>query len=131
MHSSKSHPAPTVNIAEKLRDSAAAAPYQRAVVFPAGRDAQGRVTYSHLTFQQLDRESDRLARGLQQMGVTPGMRLVLMVRPSLEFIALTFALFKAGAVVVLIDPGMGRTSIFKCLDQVEPQGFIAIPIVQA
>ena len=31
-----------------------------------------------------------------------------MVRPSLEFITLTFALFKAGAVIVLIDPGMGR-----------------------
>ncbi len=125
------HVAATVNIAEKLRESAAAAPYQRAVVFPAGRDSQGRVTYSHLTFQQLDRESDRLARGLRLLGVVPGTRLVLMVRPSLEFIALTFALFKAGAVVVLIDPGMGRTSIFRCLDQVEPQGFIAIPIVQA
>ena len=131
MHPLQPHPAVTVNIAEKLRESAAAAPYQRAVVFPVGRDSQGRVTYSHLTFQQLDRESDRLARGLQLLGVTPGMRLVLMVRPSLEFIALTFALFKAGAVVVLIDPGMGRTSIFRCLDQIEPQGFIALPIVQA
>ena len=133
MHSSQHvpRPAPTINIAEKLRESAAAAPYQRAVVFPAGRDAQGRVTYSHLTFQQLDRESDRLARGLQQLGVAQGTRMVLMVRPSLEFIALTFALFKVGAVVVLIDPGMGRSRIFTCLDEVEPQGFIAIPIVQA
>ena len=26
---------------------------------------------------------------------------------------------------------MGRTGIFDCLDQVEPEGFIAIPIVQA
>lgn len=130
MHASQPYPT-TVNIAEKLRESAASAPHQRAVVFPVGRDAQGRVTYSHLTFRQLDRESDRLARGLRLLGVQPGMRLVLMVRPSLEFIALTFALFKAGAVVVLIDPGMGRTSIFRCLDQVEPQGFIAIPIVQA
>ena len=131
MFPAKPQPATTVNIAEKLRESAAAAPYQRAVVFPVGRDSQGRVTYSHLTFQQLDRESDRLARGLRLLGVLQGTRLVLMVRPSLEFIALTFALFKVGAVVVLIDPGMGRTSIFRCLDQVEPQGFIAIPIVQA
>ncbi len=131
MFPTKLLPASSVNIAEKLRESAATAPYQRAVVFPVGRDSQGRVTYSHLTFQQLDRESDRLARGLRLLGVVPGTRLVLMVRPSLEFIALTFALFKAGAVVVLIDPGMGRTSIFRCLDQVEPQGFIAIPIVQA
>jgi acyl-CoA synthetase (AMP-forming)/AMP-acid ligase II len=54
-----------------------------------------------------------------------------MVRPSIEYVALTFALFKAGAVTVLIDPGMGRTNIFRCLEEVEPEGFVAIPIVQA
>ena len=124
-------PAPLVNIARTLSESAQRTPYQRAVVFPAGRDAAGRVTYSHLTFAQLDQESDRLARGLRQLGVEREMRLVLMVRPSLEFIALTFAIFKAGAVAVLIDPGMGRTGIFRCLDEVEPHGFIAIPVVQA
>lgn len=120
-----------VNIAMTLRETACRRPHQRAVVFPAGRDEAGRVTYSHFTFQQLDRESDRLARGLQAMGVVPGTRLVLMVRPSLEFIALTFALFKVGAVVVLIDPGMGGRRVFQCLDQVEPQGFVAIPLVHA
>lgn len=119
-----------VNIAQRLRESARLYPTQRAVVFPAGRDSSSRVTYSHLTFAQLDQESDRLARGLMAYGVRPGMRLVLMVRPSLEFIALTFALFKTGAVVVLIDPGMGRSNIFRCLETVDPDGFIAIPIVQ-
>ena len=120
-----------VNIAERLRESARLYPHQKAVVFPAGRDVQGRVTYSHLTFTQLDDESDRLAKGLIDFGVQPGHRLVLMVRPSLEFIALTFALFKTGAVAVLIDPGMGRSNIFDCLETVEPDGFVAIPIVQA
>lgn len=120
-----------LNIAERLSRTAAQNPYQQGVVFPAGRDAAGRATYSHLTFQQLDRESDRLARGLREMGVGPGTRLVLMVPPSLEFIALTFALFKAGAVIVLIDLGMGRSNIFRCLDEVDQEGFVAVPIVQA
>ena len=120
-----------VNIAERLRESARLYPHQKAVVFPVGRDSLGRVTYSHLTFTQLDDESDRLATGLVDFGVQPGHRLVLMVRPSLEFIALTFALFKTGAVAVLIDPGMGRSNIFDCLETVEPDGFVAIPIVQA
>ena len=120
-----------VNIAERLRESARLYPHQKAVVFPVGRDSLGRVTYSHLTFAQLDDESDRLAKGLVDFGVQPGHRLVLMVRPSLEFIALTFALFKTGAVAVLIDPGMGRSNIFDCLETVEPDGFVAIPIVQA
>ncbi|MDA0918116.1 MAG: fatty acid CoA ligase family protein [Planctomycetota bacterium] len=120
-----------VNIAERLRESARLFPHQKAVIFPAGRDSRGRVSYTHLTFAQLDDESDRLAQGLIDYGVQPGHRLVLMVRPSLEFIALTFALFKTGAVAVLIDPGMGRSNIFDCLETVEPDGFVAIPIVQA
>ncbi len=119
------------NIAATLTESARRYPHQRAVVVPAGRDAMGRVTYSHLTFQQLDRESDRLARGLLEMGVSPGTRIGLFVRPGLEFIALTFALFKAGAVAVLIDPGMGIKNVLRCLDQVSPEGFIAISPVQA
>lgn len=120
-----------LNIAQRLRDSARESPHRRAVVTPAGRDKLGRAAYSQLTFAQLEEESDRLARGLREMGVTPGTRLVLMVRPGLEFVALTFALFKSGAVIVLIDPGMGRANIFRCLADVEPDGFVAVPFVQA
>lgn len=118
-----------LNIADRLRQSANLYPHQRAVVFPNGRDAMQRVTWTQLTFRQLDEESDRLARGLNDMGVEKGMRLVLMVRPSLEFVALTFAIFKSGATNVLIDPGMGRTNIFNCLEEVKPDGFVAIPAV--
>lgn len=118
--------ADVLNIADRLRHSAAQVPYQRAVVFPASRDRSGRVAYTHLTFQQLDQEADSIARGLIELGVRPGQRLVLMVRPSLEFIALTFGVFRAGAVCTLIDPGMGRSGIFRCLDEVDPDGFLAI-----
>ena len=60
---------PICNIASRLRDMAQRAPFKRAVVFPAGRDALGRVTYSHLTFAQLDRDSDAYARGFQRVGI--------------------------------------------------------------
>ena len=49
----------------------------------------------------------------------------------MTFISLVFALFKAGAVIVLIDPGMGRTNLVRCLSDADPQGFIAIPLVHA
>ncbi len=119
-----------MNIAARLRTTAEHRPDQPAVVFPAKRDRAGNVHYTKLTFSELERESDRLARGLVEMGITPGTRIVLMVRPSLEFISLTFALFKAGAVIVLIDPGMGPKNVFRCLDEVDPEGFVAIPVVQ-
>jgi len=119
----------SLNIADRLRRSAAKWPWRRAVVSPVSRDRLGRVTYSQVTLKQLDDESDQLAHGFRAIGVEAGQRIVLMVRPSIEFIALTFALFKVGAVIVLIDPGMGRTNIFKCLEEVDPDGFVAIPVV--
>lgn len=120
-----------VNVARRLTETAQRDPAGRAVVFPRDRDEHGRRKYEVVTFAQLDRESDRLARGLRKMGVEKGTRLALMVRPSVEFVALAFALFKAGAVAILIDPGMGRKHLLKCLDEAEPEGFIAIPLVHA
>ena len=114
------------NIADRLRISATLVPSQRAVVFPETRDAAGRVAWTHLTFQQLDTEVDAIARGLIELGVRPGHRIVLMVRPSIEFIALTFGIMRAGACCTLIDPGMGIRSVFRCLKTVNPDGFAAI-----
>jgi acyl-CoA synthetase (AMP-forming)/AMP-acid ligase II len=119
-----------MNIAATLRETAERYPAQPAVISPGGRDRFGRAARP-ITFAELDCESDALAFGLRDLGVGMGQRLVLMVRPGVEFIALTFALFKAGAVVVLIDPGMGPRRVFRCLDEVEPEGFVAIPPVHA
>jgi acyl-CoA synthetase (AMP-forming)/AMP-acid ligase II len=98
---------------------------------PRGRDASGKRIYDTLTFKQLDDDSNLLADGLMSMGVRPGTRLVLMVPPSIDFISLVFALFKAGVVTVLIDPGMGRRNLIRCLAESEPEGFIGIPLAQA
>ena len=119
-----------LNISDRLSESARQMPHQRAVVFPEGRDSAGRVSYTQLTFAQLDAEATRIARGLIKLGARPGSRLAMFVPPSLESIALTFGVFRSGAVCTLIDPGMGRQNVFGCLDQCAPQGFIAIPIVQ-
>ena len=117
------------NIADRLRSSAKLVPTQRAVIFPETRDRAGRVAWTHVTFQQLDTEVDAIARGLIEMGVRPVHRIVLMVRPSIEFIALTFGIMRAGACCTLIDPGMGKRSVLRCLDSVDPDGFVAIPPV--
>jgi acyl-CoA synthetase (AMP-forming)/AMP-acid ligase II len=116
-----------VNVSAYLTRMAMAQPYQRAVVYPAGRDRNGRVAYAHLTFRQLDRESDRLAQGLVKAGITRGTRTILMVKPSLEFFALVFAMFKCGAVPVVVDPGMGIRRMVACFKESLPAAFIGIP----
>jgi acyl-coenzyme A synthetase/AMP-(fatty) acid ligase len=115
-----------VNIAERLREMAERMPHKRAVVFPAGWDENGRVAYTHLTFLQLDRESDRVAYGLERIGVRRATRTVLMVTPSIEFFVLTFALFKVGAIPVIVDPGMGYERMVACLRRTMPEAFIGI-----
>ncbi len=119
------------NISHRLRHFAERQPDAAATIEVAHRDRQGNYSYRAWTFRDLDEESDLLARGLQDMGVDPGMRMVLFVPFSREFIALTFALLKRGAVVVLIDPGMGRGNVFQCLQDVDPDGFVAVPVVHA
>jgi len=119
------------NVSDHLRRMSEKHPHKRAVVYPAFRDKYGRVAYSHLTFQQLDRKSDYYAYGLENAGIKQGTRTVLMVKPSIEFFALTFAIFKVGAVPVVIDPGMGISRMLRCLEESRPNAFIGIPIAHA
>src|SRR5262245_15022913 len=120
----------SVNVVSHLPRMAERQPHRQAVIFPHGRDALGRVAYTHLTFRQLDEESDRLAHGLKAIGLHRGMRTALMVKPSLEFFSLTFALFKIGAVLTLVDPGLGATNLGKCLNEAQVEAFIGIPKAQ-
>ncbi len=115
------------NVAAYITQRASAQPYRPAVIFPAGNDASGRFKYTFMNFRQLEAETNRLADGMKNYGLTPGMRTVIMVKPSLDFFALTFACFKSGIVPVMIDPGMGLEKMKKCVDEVAPEAFIGIP----
>lgn len=108
-----------VNISAHLPEMARRQPDTRAIIFPKGKRS--------MTFRELNTLSDRIARGLIANGICRGVRTVLMVTPSPEFFALTFALFKVGAVPVLIDPGLGIKNLKKCLAEAEPHAFIGIP----
>jgi len=117
-----------VNVAANLKRMARLQPHKRAVVCADGRRASGRPLYSQLTFQQLDQESDRVAAGLAEIGISRGVRTVLMVKPSPEFFVLIFSLFKIGAVPVVVDPGMGLRRMLACLKESRPTAFIGIPV---
>lgn len=125
------HESSFVNVASRLAETACTNPNGIAVVMPTGRGSSGKRRYATVSFRDLEDDTNRIAAGLIARGVRPGMRLVLMVKPSIDFVALVFALFKTGAVTVLIDPGMGRKSLIRCLEEVCPDGFVAIPVVQA
>ncbi|MCH7959602.1 MAG: AMP-binding protein [Candidatus Hydrogenedentes bacterium] len=115
-----------LNIAGYLPKLAQEQPDALAVVVQGRQDRDGRFAYRKLTAKELDEESNRLASGLLRAGIGRGTRTVLMVPPSLEFFTLTFALFKVGAVPVLVDPGMGIKNLKACLAEAEPEAFIGV-----
>ncbi len=118
--------ATAMNIASHLPDMAERQPGALAVVVQGARDASGNYAYRRVTAEELNEQSNRVARGLEGIGIGPGTRTVLMVTPGVEFFVLTFALFKAGAVPVMVDPGMGVKNLKACLAQSEPEAFIGI-----
>ncbi|OAB61036.1 hypothetical protein AY599_24535 [Leptolyngbya valderiana BDU 20041] len=118
-----------MNIAEALTAQARAQPFGTALIIPRRRSGRG-WTDQRTSYRELDQLSDRLAAGLITEGLTPGTRVAFMVPPSLEFFALFFALFKAGCVPILIDPGIGMKPLKACLGEAEPEVFIGITRAQ-
>jgi acyl-CoA synthetase (AMP-forming)/AMP-acid ligase II len=108
------------NIADFLPEMAARQPDATAIVCPWGRRG------GSLTYRELNQRSARIARGLEKVGIGNGVRTVLMVPPGLDLFALAFGLFRAGAVPVLVDPGIGLKHLKACLDKAEPEAFIGV-----
>src|SRR5262245_23891125 len=84
-----------VNVAARL--SAMARVMPDAVAIAAASARGSRRIYTSVSFQWLDADSSAIAAGLQDIGIEPGMRIALLVRPGVEFVSLVFALLKVGA----------------------------------
>ena len=120
-----------VNVAARLTEMALRQPDAPAVIEPLDYGPDGRRRYRTISFRELDEESDRVAYALTQRGIPRGTRLALLVRQGVDFISLVFGLLKGGMVVILIDPGMGARKMLRCLEEAEPEGFVAISQAQA
>ena len=114
---------PFSSVADSLRQRAREAPERIAMRCP-GHGGYGIA----LTYGELDARSQAIAAGLAVRGIGRGQRVVVMVRPTPEFFLLMFALFRSGAVPVLVDPGISKQALRQCLDEAQPQAFIGIPL---
>ncbi len=119
--------ASSLNVASHLARMAATEPSRAAIHYPPrGVNPTGTTEHLSITFAALNADADAIAHGLTAVGITCGTRVALMVPPSPDFFAITFALFKVAAVPVLIDPGMGTKNLGKCLAEAEAEAFIGI-----
>lgn len=110
------------NIGLALADIAAQYPERTGLIHGSGASCR------RLTFKEMNSAADAFAHGLAGLGINRGDRVMLMVRPSMEFICLTYALFRIGAIVILIDPGMGYRNLLRCISSARPAVFIGVPL---
>jgi acyl-CoA synthetase (AMP-forming)/AMP-acid ligase II/uncharacterized protein YhhL (DUF1145 family) len=114
---------PALNVAQRLRVNAGLWPDKPALHFPSRQ----RNHYAHKTFRELDAESDRWAHALAAAQIGRGTKTLLMVKPSPELFTVLFALFKLGAVPVVVDPGMGLSRMLHCYRTVGADALVGIP----
>ncbi len=86
------------------------------------------LSYESVSYAQLGQWVDGAARLLREKGFGQGDRVLVMARPGTELITVVYALFKLGAVPVVIDPGMGLRSFLRCVKRTRPKGLVGIAL---
>ncbi|MFE6844739.1 fatty acid CoA ligase family protein [Streptomyces sp. NPDC057686] len=122
------HSATAAGLAECLERNAAAFPHKPAVIHPDGREPGGGPRYREVTYGELQGTVEEIAHGLARAGITRGTKTVLMAPPGPELFALAFALFRLGAVPVVVDPGMGVRRMLHCYRAAGAEAFIGPPL---
>ncbi|HEV8583000.1 MAG TPA: amino acid adenylation domain-containing protein [Thermoanaerobaculia bacterium] len=88
-----------------------------AVALVAGEDS--------LSYRELDERAGRLARRLRAWGVTPDVRVAVMLERSADLVVALLAVLKAGGAFVPLDPGYPRERLAWLLEEVRPPVVIA------
>ena len=79
-----------------------------------------------LSFSQLDHAVDGAVSELIKSGISAGDKTLLFVNPGPGLIIWAFALFRLGAIPVVIDPGMGVRSFLSCIQRTKPNAMVGI-----
>lgn len=77
-----------------------------------------------MTYDQLDRKSNALARGLHGIGVKKGDRVAVSLGNNIEFAVATYALFKLGAVLNPLNPSFSVQQVVSATAHLEASHLI-------
>lgn len=86
--------------------------------------------YSHTTYGELIKLCNQYQRGLNDLGLTAGDRVLMLVTPGADFLALSLAVAGRGATPVFVDPGIGFEKLTRCIKDIDPHVFIGSPRAQ-
>jgi acyl-CoA synthetase (AMP-forming)/AMP-acid ligase II len=91
---------------QALADRAASTPDETAIAEVGG---------ASISWAELDRRVRQGAATLVAGGVTPGQRIALLIPPSIELTVAVYAGWRAGAVIVVADKGLGLRGMGRAL----------------
>lgn len=77
-----------------------------------------------ISFDQLGRDVDAAAAGLQASGIRKGDRLATLVAPGIDLTVLVYACLRAGVVLVLPDAALGLDGLRRALRSARPDYII-------
>lgn len=115
---------------ERVTKLAEQMPHASAVVSPRWvRDPinGSALHYAHTTYGDLVKLANQYQRGLNDLGLTAGDRVLMLVTPGVDFLALALAIMGRGATPVFLDPGMGFEKLTRCIKDIDPAVFIGSP----
>lgn len=112
------HGAPAGPLWQGLLDRAGSSPDEVAVAEVGGQS---------ITWAQLRDRVAAAADGLRAAGVAPGQRVALLVPPSIELTVCVYAVWQAGASIVVADKGLGVRAMARALRSAEPHAVLGIP----
>jgi acyl-CoA synthetase (AMP-forming)/AMP-acid ligase II/pimeloyl-ACP methyl ester carboxylesterase len=110
-----------------LHVAAAAMPWMSAVTKVSFSFWGDRPQYDVIDFAALTSRIHAYEHGLAASGLRAGDRVIMLVTPGADFLALSYAVMGRGGVPVFIDPGMGLDAVVACMHDAQPSGFIGVP----
>lgn len=104
-----------MNLADDLQRSAARNPDRVALIFGD----------QSITYEDLNKQADRVAAGLYKIGVRKGDRVVFSIANRPAFAAVHYGVLRAGAVSVPINPRLTASELRPYISYVTPRVIIA------
>ncbi len=80
--------------------------------------------YRQINFKDLAKTVNKYQRGLSELGLKAGDKVLMLVPPGINFLTLSYAVMGRGAVPVFLDPGMGKEKLIKCIEELKPDVLI-------
>lgn len=88
----------------------------------------GQHTYESLSFRRCQELAEQYARGMQKHGIQRGDTAVILMKPVLDFVPIFLALWKVGAIPLVVDPGAPKEQKLKSIKEMGPKVMVAIPL---